>query len=99
MMLQIFVGNSVGTEEFLFGAILDWDGGNEIGVVDIEDDKISVATVGCDGEAACLVSEEKPNDFVGMHDNKICHCVARFLNDEVRVVVSDKWSGGGKQMG
>ncbi len=98
-MGQIIVNNFVGSEEFLFGASFDWNRGNVVGIVAIEDEKISVATVGCDGEVAHLVGEEKPSDFVGVHEDKVCHCVSRFLNNEIRVVFGDEWSGGGKRMG
>jgi hypothetical protein len=66
-MHQIIVGSFVGPEEFLFSVVFDWDRGDGVGVVDIEDDKISIAAVGCDREAACLVGEEMPDDFVGLH--------------------------------
>ena len=54
--------------------------------------------VGCDREAAHLVGEQKPNDFMGMHEDKVCHCISMFLNDEVGVIISDEWSGRGKGM-
>jgi hypothetical protein len=45
-------------KKFFFGAILDGNGLNRVGVKDVEDNNICVATVlGCDWEAACLISE------------------------------------------
>ncbi len=37
--------------------ILDGNGTNCIGIVDVEDDNICVAVVGCDGEVASLIGE------------------------------------------
>jgi hypothetical protein len=45
------------TKKLFFGAILDWNGSNRVGVEDVENNKKCVAAVGCDWEAACLIGE------------------------------------------
>ncbi len=42
---EIFVCLLVGAEEFLFCAIFDGDGCNEVGVINVEDDEICIATI------------------------------------------------------
>jgi hypothetical protein len=61
---KIFVCDLVGTEEFLFCSILDGNGGNEIGVVDVEYNKVCVTAVRRDGEASSLIGEN-PTGSVG----------------------------------
>jgi hypothetical protein len=45
---------------------------NCVRVVDVEDNNIQVAMVGCDGEAAGLIGEEFAIDLVFGHENKMC---------------------------
>ncbi len=52
--------------------ILDGNGTNCVAVVDIKDDNIGMAAVGCDGEVAGLINEEVAIDFVDGHENKFC---------------------------
>jgi hypothetical protein len=59
------------TEKLFFKAILDGNRENCIGV-DVEDNNMCMAIVGCDGEAANLISEEVAIDFVYGHENKMC---------------------------
>jgi hypothetical protein len=85
------------TKKFLFGAILDGNGSNRVGVDDVEDNNICVATVGCDQEAACLISEEVAIDFVDGNENKVSAGVVGFLRDILHGVIKDvrnpKWIG------
>ncbi len=39
-------------------AVLDWDQHNEVGIVDVDNDKVSMSPVGRDGETASLVGED-----------------------------------------
>ncbi len=70
---------------------------NCIGVKDVEDNNlcICVAVVGCDGEAACLISEKVAIDFVDGHENKVCAGVVGFLKDILHGFIKDvrhsKW--------
>ncbi len=57
---QILVRDLVGSEEFFFGVVFDGNGRNEVGVIDVEDDKVCVAVVGRDWEAARLIGECLP---------------------------------------
>ncbi len=52
---QILVRDLIGTEEFFLGAILDGNGSNKVGSLNVENYKVGVASVGCDGEAPSLV--------------------------------------------
>ncbi len=54
---EIFVRDLVGTEEFLFGLILDGNGGDEVGVVDVKNNKVCVTVIGGDWEAAGSTGE------------------------------------------
>jgi hypothetical protein len=51
--------------------MLDGNRLNCFGVEDVEDNNIFVALVGCDREAASLISEEVAIDFVDVHENKV----------------------------
>ncbi len=44
--------------------ILDGNGTNRVGIVDVKDANMCMAVVGCDGEAASLIGEEVAIDFV-----------------------------------
>jgi hypothetical protein len=68
---QVLVGDLIGVEEFFLSAILDGNRRNKVGIVNVENDKVSVASVGCDGEAAGLVGEHHSSDVVDGHENKI----------------------------
>jgi hypothetical protein len=42
-------------KKFFFGAILDGNRSTYVGIKDVEDNNICVATIGCEREAACLI--------------------------------------------
>ncbi len=75
------------TKKFFFGVILDRNGSNGVGVKDVEDNNIRVATVGCDRETACLIGEEVAIDFVDGHENKVCAGAVGFLSNILHVVI------------
>jgi hypothetical protein len=56
-----------------------------------------VAMVGCDREAACLMSEEVAIDFIDGHENKVSVGVVGFLRNILHGVIEDvrnpKWHG------
>ncbi len=68
---EIFISDLVGAEEFFFCLILDGNGGNEVGVVDIENDKICVATIGREWELPSLVGEYLSTDVMDDHEDEI----------------------------
>ncbi len=68
---QIYVGDLIGAKEFFLGVILDGNGSNKVGIVNVENDEVSVASVGCDGEAAGLVGEHCSGDVMDGPENKI----------------------------
>jgi hypothetical protein len=72
---------AIGVEKFFFGEIFDGNRTNGVGIVDVEDDNLSVAAVGCDGKGACLIGEEVAIDFVDSHENEMCARVVEFLGD------------------
>ena len=51
-----------------------------------------MATVGCDQEAACLISEEVAIDFVDGNENKVSAGVVGFLRDILHRVIKDAGS-------
>ncbi len=52
---EIIVSDLVGVKEFFFRPIFDGNGSDEVGIVDIEDDQVSVAAVRRDGETSSLI--------------------------------------------
>ncbi len=80
---------TIWTQKLFFGAILDGNGANCIGIKDVEDNNICVATVGHDGEAAGLIGEEVAIDFIDGHENKLCVCDVGFLRDILHGVIDD----------
>ncbi len=68
---QILVGDLIGAYEFFLGAILDGNGSNKVGIVNVENDEVSVASVGCDRKAAGLVGENRSGDVMDGHENEI----------------------------
>jgi hypothetical protein len=68
-----------------------------VGIKDVEDNNICMAVVGCDGEAACLTSEEVAIYFIDGHENEVCAGVVRFPRDILHGVIKDvrhpKWLG------
>ena len=64
---QILLRDLVGLEEFFFGAVFD-----EVGIIDLEDDKVCVAVVGRDWEVAHLIGEYLPCDLLDDHEDKVC---------------------------
>ncbi len=77
------------TKMIFFRAILDGNRSNRIGVEYVEDNNICVATVGCDGEVASMISEEVSIDFIDGHENKMCVCDVGFLRDILHGVIND----------
>jgi hypothetical protein len=69
---QILVHDLVGLEEFFVGAVFDGNRRDEVGVIDVEDDKVCMATVGRDWEAAHLIGEYFPCDLVDDHEDEVC---------------------------
>jgi hypothetical protein len=55
------------------------------------------AVVGCDGEPACLISEEVTIGFIDGHEQEVCSGVKGFLRDILHGVIEDvrhpKWLG------
>ncbi len=68
----ILVHDLVGLEEFFFGAVFDGNGHDEVDIIDVEDDKICMAMVGRDWEAARLIGEYLPYDLVDDHEDEVC---------------------------
>ncbi len=70
---------------------------NRVGVKDVEYYNICMDTVGCDREAACLISEEVAIDLVDGHEDKVSAGIVGFLRDILRRVIKDvgnlKWHG------
>ena len=60
------------TKKLFFRAIPDGNGANCVGGEYVEDNNICVATVGHDGEAACLIGEEVAIDFIDGHEHEMC---------------------------
>jgi hypothetical protein len=81
---------TVGMEKLFFGAILDGNRTNVVGVVVVEDDKISMAVVGYDGKLACLIGEEVAFDFVDGHENAR---VVGFFGDILHWLVNEVGHG------
>ncbi len=56
-----------------------------------------MATVGCDGEVASLISKEDAIDFIHGHENQMCVGVVGFLRDILHGVIKNvrypKWLG------
>ncbi len=69
---QILVHDLVGLKEFFFGAVFDGNGRNKVGIINVEDDKVCVAVVGCDWEAARLIGEYLPCDLMDDYEDKVC---------------------------
>ncbi len=88
---QILVRDLVGLEEFFFGAVFDGNRRNEVGIIDVEDDKVCVATVGRDWEAVCLIGEFLPCALVDDHEDKVCWA---FLDVDWKNVVFGVIKGG-----
>ena len=61
---KITVSDLVGTEVFFLRPIFYGYQSNEVGVINIEDDKVRIASIGRDGEAAGLIGEN-PTSSVG----------------------------------
>jgi hypothetical protein len=59
-------------EKLFFRPILEGNRANCIDIVDVDNNNICVAAVGCDGEVAGLISEEVAIDLVDGHENKMC---------------------------
>ncbi len=68
---QILVRDLIGVEEFFLGAILDGNGSNKVGIVNVENYKVRVASVGCDGKASSLVGEHLSSNVVDNHEHEI----------------------------
>ncbi len=58
-------------KKFFFGAIIDGNRLNCVGVKDVEDNNICMAAVGCDREVACLIGEEFAVYLIDGHENKV----------------------------
>ncbi len=66
---------------------------NCIGVVDVEDNNLYMAAVGCDGEAAGLIGEEVAIDLVDGHEDKMCARVVGFFHGVIKMVWHLSWHG------
>jgi hypothetical protein len=80
---------TIGTEKFFFQAILDGNRTNCIVVLDVEDNNVFIAMVGCDGELASLIGEEVAIDLVDGHENKMCVQVVELLRDIFHKVIKE----------
>ncbi len=76
-------------KKLFFRAILDGNRLNCVGIEYVEDNKICMAAVGHDGEAAGLISEEVSIDFIDGHENEMCACALGFLRDILHGVIND----------
>jgi hypothetical protein len=76
-------------QKLFFGAILDGNRANQIGIKYVEDNNICMAVVGRDGEEACLIGAEVANDFIDGHKNKMCAGVVGFLRDVLHGVMDN----------
>ncbi len=76
-------------QKLFFGAILDGNGVNCVGIQYVEDNNTCVAAVGRDGEAVCLISDEVAIDFIDGHENEMCAGVVGFLRDILHGVVNN----------
>jgi hypothetical protein len=84
-------------KKFFFGAILDGNGSNCIGIKDVEDNNIHMAAVGCDRETACMIGEEVAIDSIDGHEDEVRAGVLGFLRDIlhgfIEAVMNLKWHG------
>jgi hypothetical protein len=46
-----------------------------------------MTSVGCDGEAACLIREDLASDVVDEYVDQIGHCIVGFLGNKVDGVI------------
>jgi hypothetical protein len=89
---EVLVCELIGTQELLFGPILVGDGRDEVGIVDVEYDKVSMASSGRDGEASGLIGVDLARDLVGGHVDQVSHDVVGFLGDHLlSFVVGKEW--------
>ncbi len=80
-------------EKFLFQAILDGNGENHVSIVDVEDNTICVAAVGCDGEAASLIGEEVAIDLVSERENNLTACLSVRLSVRLCKLIVERGCG------
>jgi hypothetical protein len=83
----------IGAEKFFFGAILDGNRTNLVGIVDVKNDNECVTAVECDGKAASLIGEDVVIDFVDGHENEMYARVAGFLRDIFHGVIKEVGTG------
>ncbi len=76
-------------KKLFFGAILDGNGANRVGVEYVEDNNICVAAVGRDGEATCLIGEEVAIDFIDGHEHEMCAGFVGLLRDILHGVINN----------
>jgi hypothetical protein len=76
-------------KKLFFGAILDGNGANCIGIEYVEDNNICMAAVGRDGEAACLIGEKVAIGFIDDHENKMRAGVVWLLRDILHGIIND----------
>ncbi len=68
---KIFVSDLIGAAEFCFGSILDGNRGDEVGIVDVEDNEVCVVAIGGDWESAGLIGENHAADVVDDHVDEV----------------------------
>ena len=75
--------------------IFDGDGGDDIGIVYIKDDKVCMAQGGCDREetSSLIGVDLLAYDIMGVHVYQVGHCIVRFLGDNLDQVIVGKDCG------
>ncbi len=84
---NIVVCESVGAEEFFLHTILYGNRSDEVGVIDIDDDKICVLAIQCDGESSGLVGEDFSCGVDQVHVDKIGEVIVDGNRGNIIVVV------------
>ena len=94
---EIIVSDLVGAKEFFFRPILDGNGSDEVGIVDIEDDQVSVAAVGRDGETSSLIGEYPTGGVGECHEDEmgVVYCAGRRNTFILGVIVGVDEDNGG----
>ncbi len=85
----------VGAKKLFLGPILDGHEGDEVGVINVKYDKVSVASVGRDWKTPCLISVQVAGGFMGCHVHQIGSDVAGCWCGDVDAVVGKDGSGVG----
>ncbi len=85
----------VGAQEFFLQPAFDGDRANVVGIVDVEDNDVCIASVGGDGEAACLVAGDDAIDGMDLHEDVVGARIEWCLGGVGHVIVDVKAGHGG----